>query len=116
MGGQIPFAFPFKPGSDTKGNVRVDGALFPFGFGLSYSAFEYKNLKIKYPFIGPLANNQLSCTIKNTGKFPGDEVVQLYIRDNYSSVTTYVKNLRGFERIHLLPGEEKEGTWSVEQG
>ena len=70
--------------------------------------FSMLNLKIKYPVIGPLANNQLSCTIKNTGKFSGDEVVQLYIRDDYSSVTTYVKNLRGFERVHLLPGEEKE--------
>jgi len=106
--GQIPFAFPFKPGSDSKGNVRVDGALFPFGFGLSYTTFEYKNLQIESPVIGTLGNNKVSCTIKNTGKVAGDEVVQLYIRDDYSSVTTYVKNLRGFERLHLLPGEEKE--------
>jgi len=106
--GQIPFAFPFKPGSDSKGNVRVDGALFPFGYGLSYTTFEYKKLQIRNPVIGPLANNQVSCTIKNTGKIAGDEIVQLYIRDDYSSVTTYVKVLRGFERLHLLPDEEKE--------
>lgn len=106
--GQIPFAFPFKPGSDSKGNVRVDGSLFSFGHGLSYSSFEYKNLQIQNHIIGPFANNKVSFIIKNTGKIAGDEVVQLYIRDDYSSVTTYVKMLRGFERIHLLPAEEKE--------
>lgn len=106
--GQIPFAFPFKPGSDSKGNVRVDGALFPFGFGLSYTTFEYKNLKIEHAVIGSQAENRINCTIKNTGNVAGDEVVQLYIRDDYSSLTTYVKVLRGFERLHLLPGEEKE--------
>jgi beta-glucosidase len=111
--GQIPFAFPFKPGSDSKGNVRVDGALFPFGFGLSYTTFEYKNLKIEHAVIGSQANNRINCTIKNTGNMAGDEVVQLYIRDDYSSLTTYVKALRGFERLHLLPGEEKELTFSL---
>ncbi len=105
--GQIPFAFPFKPGSDSKGNVRVDGSLFPFGYGLSYTTFEYDNLFIEHPVIGPQSVNKISCTIRNSGKVAGDEVVQLYIRDDYSSVTTYVKMLRGFERIHLLPGEEK---------
>jgi beta-glucosidase len=106
--GQIPFAFPFKPGSDSKGNVRVDGALFLFGYGLSYTTFEYKKLQIRDSIIGSQANNQVSCTVKNTGELAGDEVVQLYIRDDYSSVTTYVKVLRGFERLHLLPGEEKK--------
>jgi len=105
--GQIPFAFPFKPGSDSKGKVRVDGALFPFGYGLSYTTFEYKNLQIHNPVIGTHDNVQISCTIKNTGKVSGDEVVQLYLRDDFSSVTTYVKVLRGFERLNLLSGEEK---------
>ncbi len=105
--GQIPFAFPFKPGSDSKGKVRVDGVLYPFGYGLSYTTFGYSDLKISKPVIGPQENITLSCTVKNTGKKAGDEVVQLYIRDDFSSVTTYDKVLRGFERIHLQPGEEQ---------
>ncbi len=105
--GQIPFAFPFKPGSDSKGKVRVDGTLYPFGYGMSYTTFEYKNLIIHNPVIGVQGNVKISCTVKNSGKTAGDEVVQLYLRDDYSSVTTYVKVLRGFERIHLAPGEEK---------
>ena len=105
--GQIPFAFPFKPGSDSKGKVRVAGVLYPFGYGLSYTTFGYSDLKISKPIIGAQENITLSCTVKNTGKKAGDEVVQLYIRDDFSSVTTYDKVLRGFERIHLQPGEEQ---------
>jgi beta-glucosidase len=105
--GQIPFAFPFKPGSDSKGRVRLDGALYPFGFGLSYTNFEYKDLVVEKPRIGIQENQKIRCRVKNIGKVAGDEVVQLYLRDDYSSVTTYVKVLRGFERIHLMPGEEK---------
>jgi beta-glucosidase len=105
--GQIPFAFPFKPGSDSKGKVRVDGALYPFGYGLSYTTFEYKNLVVHNPVIGVQGKVKISCTVKNSGQRAGDEVVQLYLRDDYSSVTTYVKVLRGFERIHLAAGEEK---------
>lgn len=105
--GQIPFAFPFKPGSDSKGFVRVTGTLFPFGYGLSYTSFAYSNLQFEKNEIGRQGTMRLSCKVKNTGKMAGDEVVQLYIRDEVSSVTTYVKVLRGFERIHLKPGEEK---------
>ena len=105
--GQIPFAFPFKPGSDSKGFVRVTGTLFPFGYGLSYTLFAYSNLQFEKNEIGRQGTMRLSCKVKNTGKMAGDEVVQLYLRDEVSSVTTYVKVLRGFERIHLKPGEEK---------
>jgi Beta-glucosidase-related glycosidases len=106
--GQIPYAFPFKPGSDTDGPVRVSRALYPFGYGLSYTTFEYSNLKIENEKAGLYSNIELSCKVKNTGKVAGDEVVQLYLGDDISSVTTYVKVLRGFERIRLEPGEEKE--------
>ena len=106
--GQVPFAFPFKPGSDSKGFVRVDGPLYPFGYGLSYTTFAYSDLQIKNPVTGVQGSVGLSCRVKNTGGVAGDEVVQLYLRDEVSSVTTYVKVLRGFERIHLEPGEEKE--------
>lgn len=105
--GQVPFAFPFKPGSDSKGSVRVDGMLYPFGYGLSYTTFGYSNLKVSKPAIGTQENITVSCTVKNTGERAGDEVVQLYIRDDFSSVTTYERVLRGFERIHLQPGEER---------
>lgn len=106
--GQIPFAFPFKPGSDSKGFISADGALYPFGYGLSYTSFAYSDLEISKSVIGPMQNIEISCKVKNTGKVAGDEVVQLYLRDDISSVTTYVKVLRGFERIHLKAGEEKE--------
>ena len=105
--GQIPFAFPFKPGSDSKGKVRQNGSLYPFGFGLSYTNFEYKDLIVEKSQIGIQENQKIYCKVKNVGKVAGDEVVQLYLRDDYSSVTTYVKVLRGFERVHLMPGEEK---------
>lgn len=105
--GQIPYAFPFKPGSHSKGHVRVSGTLYPFGYGLSYTIFTYSDLKIERPVIGVQGTVQLSCKVKNTGKVAGDEVVQLYLHDEMSSVTTYVKVLRGFERIRLEPDEEK---------
>lgn len=105
--GQIPFAFPFKPGSDSKGFVRVSGELYPFGYGLSYTDFGYSDLKITPAKGGEQSRYMVSCTIENIGKVRGDEVVQLYLHDEYSSVTTYMKVLRGFERITLEPGEKK---------
>lgn len=106
--GQIPYAFPFKPGADTKGPTRVSGALYPFGHGLSYTTFAYSDLRITPEEGGIHSHVTVKCRVKNTGKVTGDEVVQLYIHDLYSSVTTYVKALRGFERIRLQPGQERE--------
>ena len=115
--GQIPFNFPAKPASQidaahTKGidgrQARVNGPLYHFGYGLSYTTFEYENMKLSAPVITDQQDLEVSCTITNSGKMAGDEVVQLYIHDIISSVTTYEKCLRGFERVHLLPGESKE--------
>lgn len=106
--GQIPFAFPFKPGSDESSQTSIYGALYPFGYGLSYTTFAYSNLKVSPLNTGIQGDITITCHVKNTGKIKGDEVVQLYLRDEVSSVTTYVKILRGFERISLQPGEEKE--------
>ena len=109
--GQIPFAFPFKPGSDEPCETAVYGALYPFGYGLSYTKFSYKNLQITPEEQGPQGEITVSCEVTNTGDRTGDEVVQLYLRDEVSSVTTYMKVLRGFERITLNPGETKNVTF-----
>lgn len=107
--GQIPFAFPFKPGSDEKATIGVWGALYPFGYGLSYTTFAYQDLDIKVN--GPEVT--VRCTVTNTGDRTGDEVVQLYLTDDVSSVTTYTKVLRGFERITLAPGESRSLTFTL---
>ncbi|MBO4634052.1 MAG: glycoside hydrolase family 3 C-terminal domain-containing protein [Bacteroidales bacterium] len=101
--GQIPFAFPFKPGSDEKATIGVWGALYPFGHGLSYTSFSYDDLKISVED----ERVNVSCKVTNTGDREGDEVVQLYLTDDVSSVTTYTQVLRGFERISLAPGESR---------
>ena len=122
--GQIPFNFPCKPFSQIdggknpglEGNMsRVNGALYPFGYGLSYTTFEYKDLQISPAAITPNQTAQVSCKITNTGKYAGDEVVQLYVRDVVSSVITYEKNLAGFERIHLEPGETKTVIFPIDR-
>jgi len=106
--GQIPFNFPTKPKAQWEGEkTRVNGALYYFGHGLSYTTFTYSNLKITPLAQNPRGNVTVSFEVKNTGTRAGDEVVQLYIRDVLSSVTTYEKSLRGFERVHLRPGEAR---------
>ena len=81
--------------------------LYEFGFGLSYTAFKYENLKIAPKKIKPNGTAKVSVAVTNTGKRAGDEVVQLYIRDDYASLTRPVRELKGFERISLQPGETK---------
>ncbi len=128
--GQIPYCFPFKKGShgvqpakgpNGGGKTRVLGALYPFGYGLSYTTFGYSDLQVReagsfsgIATAGPAAGRnvsgpcyEVSCTVTNTGSRAGDEVVQLYLRDKISSVVAYDSQLRGFERITLEPGESK---------
>ena len=103
--GQIPYYYNHKP---TSRHVYVDqdtSALFPFGQGLSYTTFAYSGLTISPESIPANGSVNVSLTVKNTGKMEGTEVVQLYIRDVISSVTTPVKSLKGFSRISLKPGE-----------
>jgi beta-glucosidase len=104
--GQIPFNFPTKPNAQWENEKsRVNGALYYFGHGLSYTTFTYSNLQIspRQQTVG--GKISISVDVKNTGSRAGTEVVQLYTRDVVSSVTTYEKNLRGFERVELKPGE-----------
>lgn len=106
--GQIPYNFPTKPYAQWEGEkTRVNGALYYFGYGLSYTNFAYSNLQISPRRQTSRGNVMVSFDVRNTGARAGDEVVQLYTRDVVASVTTYEKNLRGFERVHLKPGETK---------
>lgn len=81
--------------------------LYEFGYGLSYSKFEYSNVRLANPRIKNNQSTKVFVTVKNTGDFAGDEVVQLYIRDKFSEVTRPVKELKGFKRVSLKPGEER---------
>lgn len=105
--GQLPVFYNHKPSRLRSYLFHDSGPLFAFGFGLSYTTFEYKNLKVAPAVIGPAQTARVSIDVSNTGDRAGDEVVQMYIRDVVSSVTRPVKELKGFERIHLKPGETK---------
>ncbi len=122
--GQIPFNFPCKPSSQIDGGKnpgpdgnmsRINGALYPFGYGLSYTTFKYSDLDISPKVITPNESATVRLKVTNTGKRAGDEVVQLYIRDVVSSITTYEKNLAGFERVHLEPDETKELSFTIDR-
>jgi beta-glucosidase len=87
--------------------------LYPFGHGLSYTNFEYSDIKLSADKIGKDENIEISCTIKNTGKYKGDEVVQLYLHDMEASVKVPIRQLKRFKRITLKPGEKKTVTFSL---
>ena len=80
---------------------------FPFGYGLSYTQFKITNLQISAQRIRTSGNLTATVDVENVGKRPGDEVVQLYIRDIAASMTRPVKELKGFQRVTLRPGEKK---------
>ncbi|GIU77077.1 MAG: beta-glucosidase [Bryobacteraceae bacterium] len=113
--GQLPVTYDRPPSKDYWvergwGRRYADMSakpLWEFGHGLSYTSFEYSNLRIETPRVRRDGEVRLSVDVANTGARAGAEVVQLYIRDVLASVTTPVKQLRGFERIELNPGEKK---------
>ena len=120
--GQIELNFPFKPGShgtqpqsgpNGSGSTRVLGELYPFGHGLSYTSFKYSDMKVTPLEQATQGNYTITFNITNTGKRQGDEIVQLYVRDKYSSVVAYDSVLRGFERVSLNPGETKQVTFEL---
>ena len=81
--------------------------LYPFGYGLSYTKYEYSNLRIEPAVIRPGGETTVSVDVKNVGDRAGGETVQLYIHEKYAPVATPVKQLRGFERVALEPAEKK---------
>jgi beta-glucosidase len=105
--GQLPDYYYQKPSAKRGFLGSTVEPLFPFGYGLSYTTFKYGTPRLDPASIGPEGMTKVSVEVTNSGKVRGDEVVQLYIRDEVSSVTRPVKELRGFRRISLAPGETK---------
>jgi len=89
--------------------------LFPFGFGLSYTQFEYSGLNVSSSSIKDTDTLQVSVTVKNTGTCAGKEIVQLYVSDVESSVIRPLQELKGFQKVELQPGEEKEVTFELDK-
>jgi len=128
-GGHLPITFPRHSGqlpvyynhsvskAYTSGYVDMSWTpLFEFGFGLSYTTFEYSNLQIIPKEIGPAGDVYISADVENTGKREGNEVVQLYINDVISSMSTPIKELKGFEKLSLAAGEKKTVRFKITSG
>ena len=106
---QLPWVYNHKPTGRGDDYNNLSGlSLFPFGYGLSYTHFEYSGLQLDKKEMTSSDSATVKCTVKNTGDKEGDEVVQLYIHEVFSSVARPVMELKGFQRIHLLPGEARE--------
>jgi beta-glucosidase len=118
--GQLPVYYNYKPSKDNwireyhRGYADMPATpLYPFGYGLSYTNFEYSNMRITPSEIHPAGNARISVDVKNTGSLAGVETAQLYVHETYAPISTPVKRLRGFERVALGPGETKTVTFSV---
>jgi len=105
--GQLPVYYNRRPTSFRDHLDLTREPLWGFGFGLSYTTFRLEDLRVASPAIGPGGRTDVTVRVVNTGPRAGDEVVQLYIRDQVSSVTRPVKELRGFARVTLQPGESR---------
>jgi beta-glucosidase len=106
--GQIPIYYYIKPSGRGYRYLDDNGApMFPFGFGLSYTSFEYSNLVIPEK-VNKNGDTKVLVTVKNTGAVKGDEVIQLYLHDELASVARPVKELKAFKRITLNPGESQQ--------
>jgi len=111
---QLPLVYNHKPTGRGDDYNNLSGLpLFPFGYGLSYTSFEYSDIKLSKNIINKAESTSVSVTVKNTGTRDGDEVVQLYIRDMLSSVARPVMELKGFQRMHLKAGESKTISFDI---
>ena len=122
--GQIPIYYNYKntgrPGPKKEifwshYNDEVNTPLYPFGYGLSYTSFEYSNIKIDNKNLIPGETLNVSVDLKNMGNYSGKEVVQLYIKDRFASVTRPVRELKGFEMVMLSPGETKTINFEISE-
>jgi beta-glucosidase len=120
--GQIPVYYSHKTtGRPFQEDLRwcshyIDSPntpLYPFGYGLSYSSFEYSEISLSHSEISPSDTLTATVRVRNAGPYDGSEIVQLYIRDMKGSVTRPVKQLRGFEKIFLRSGEEQEVAFTI---
>jgi beta-glucosidase len=118
--GQLPAYYNYKPGKaywirgEKRGYVDMPATpLYPFGHGLSYTRYEYNNLRIEPAHIHPGGTARVSVDVKNVGERPGTETVQLYVHETTSPVAIPIKQLRGFERVDLKPGESKHVTLTL---
>jgi len=115
--GQLEMNFPTKPAANDEPTgpkrVNVAGVLWPFGHGLSYTTFKYANLVVEPKTQSPDGSIRVSFQLTNTGGRAGDEIPQLYINQEVSSVTTWEQRLCGFDRIHLEPGETKTVSFTI---
>lgn len=114
--GQLPIFYNYKPTARRGYLFDTTEPLYPFGFGLSYTTFEFENLRLSSDTIGTQGTTTLSVDVTNTGTVEGDEVVQLYLRDDVSQVTRPVKELKGFRRITLQPGEQETVAFEIGPG
>jgi beta-glucosidase len=116
--GQVPIFYNAKP-SGTKSHWYVDYVsekvtpLYPFGHGLSYTSFEYSNLSIEWKQAKGGESVDISLAVKNTGQVAGEEVVQLYVRDEFACIPRPAKELKGYRRVLLEPGETKQITFHL---
>ena len=120
--GQLPAYYNYKPskeywikdGDHGGGYADMPGTpLYPFGYGLSYTAFKYSNLRVTPAQIYQAGNATVSVDVTNTGKQPGVETVQLYVHERYTPVAVPIKQLKGFKRVALNPGETKTVTMTL---
>jgi beta-glucosidase len=111
--GQLPMFYDRKP-SARRGYIDdVTTPLYPFGFGLSYTKFEISEPRLGQARIGVNGNTQVRVEVHNAGNRAGDEVVQMYIRDDVASVTRPLLELKGFQRVSLRPGERRTVTFDI---
>jgi beta-glucosidase len=112
--GQLPLSYNHKPTGRGDDYLDLTGmALFPFGYGLSYTKFEYSDLQLDRAEMAGTDTATIRCTVKNTGARSGEEVVQLYVRDVIASLARPVIELKGFQRVSLLPGESTSLTFTL---